>query len=407
MNTINLLKVAIKALQRNKIRTFLTMLGMIIGVASVIAMLAIGQGSKSSIQEQISSLGSNVIMVRPGASMGGGGVRVAGGERHRLNLTDVEVLKQNTQYIKSVSPHVSRMGQVIYEANNWPTNIQGVSENYLDIRKMSIENGVMFTEEDIMRSAKVVVIGQTVVENLFPNGENPIGKMIRYNRIPFQVIGVLAQKGNNPMGQDEDDVILAPYTTVQKRIMATTDVQMIFASALSEEFAELATQELEQTLRLHRGLSSYEANNFRIMSQQELISTFTSASEVLTALLAAIAGISLLVGGIGIMNIMYVSVTERTREIGLRMSIGGRGVDILLQFLTESIMISLTGGLIGVGLGVASTALVGNLLGWPTIVTQGSIILAFIVCAATGIFFGWYPAKKAAGLDPIEALRYE
>jgi putative ABC transport system permease protein len=242
---------------------------------------------------------------------------------------------------------------------------------------------------------------------LFPNGENPIGKMIRYNRIPFQVIGVLAQKGNNPMGQDEDDVILAPYTTVQKRIMATTDVQMIFASALSEEFAELATQELEQTLRLHRGLSSYEANNFRIMSQQELISTFTSASEVLTALLAAIAGISLLVGGIGIMNIMYVSVTERTREIGLRMSIGGRGVDILLQFLTESIMISLTGGLIGVGLGVASTALVGNLLGWPTIVTQGSIILAFIVCAATGIFFGWYPAKKAAGLDPIEALRYE
>jgi putative ABC transport system permease protein len=407
MNTINLLKVAIKALQRNKIRTFLTMLGMIIGVASVIAMLAIGQGSKSSIQEQISSLGSNVIMVRPGASMGGGGVRVAGGERHRLNLTDVEVLKQNTQYIKSVSPHVSRMGQVIYEANNWPTNIQGVSENYLDIRKMSIENGVMFTEEDIMRSAKVVVIGQTVVENLFPNGENPIGKMIRYNRIPFQVIGVLAQKGNNPMGQDEDDVILAPYTTVQKRIMATTDVQMIFASAISEEFAELATQELEQTLRLHRGLSSYEANNFRIMSQQELISTFTSASEVLTALLAAIAGISLLVGGIGIMNIMYVSVTERTREIGLRMSIGGRGVDILLQFLTESIMISLTGGLIGVGLGVASTALVGNLLGWPTIVTQGSIILAFIVCAATGIFFGWYPAKKAAGLDPIEALRYE
>jgi putative ABC transport system permease protein len=407
MNTINLLKVAIKALQRNKIRTFLTMLGMIIGVASVIAMLAIGQGSKSSIQEQISSLGSNVIMVRPGASMGGGGVRVAGGERHRLNLTDVEVLKQNTQYIKSVSPHVSRMGQVIYEANNWPTNIQGVSENYLDIRKMSIENGVMFTEEDIIRSAKVVVIGQTVVENLFPNGENPIGKMIRYNRIPFQVIGVLAQKGNNPMGQDEDDVILAPYTTVQKRIMATTDVQMIFASALSEEFAELATQELEQTLRLHRGLSSYEANNFRIMSQQELISTFTSASEVLTALLAAIAGISLLVGGIGIMNIMYVSVTERTREIGLRMSIGGRGVDILLQFLTESIMISLTGGLIGVGLGVASTALVGNLLGWPTIVTQGSIILAFIVCAATGIFFGWYPAKKAAGLDPIEALRYE
>jgi putative ABC transport system permease protein len=407
MNTINLLKVAIKALQRNKIRTFLTMLGMIIGVASVIAMLAIGQGSKSSIQEQISSLGSNVIMVRPGASMSGGGVRVAGGERHRLNLTDVEVLKQNTQYIKSVSPHVSRMGQVIYESNNWPTNIQGVSENYLDIRKMSIENGVMFTEEDIIRSAKVVVIGQTVVENLFPNGENPIGKMIRYNRIPFQVIGVLAQKGNNPMGQDEDDVILAPYTTVQKRIMATTDVQMIFASALSEEFAELATQELEQTLRLHRGLSSYEANNFRIMSQQELISTFTSASEVLTALLAAIAGISLLVGGIGIMNIMYVSVTERTREIGLRMSIGGRGVDILLQFLTESIMISLTGGLIGVGLGVASTALVGNLLGWPTIVTQGSIILAFIVCAATGIFFGWYPAKKAAGLDPIEALRYE
>jgi putative ABC transport system permease protein len=407
MNTINLLKVAFKALHRNKIRTFLTMLGMIIGVASVIAMLAIGQGSKNSIQEQISSLGSNVIMVRPGSAMGGGGVRVAGGERHRLNLTDVEALRQNTQYIKSVSPHVSRMGQVIYESNNWPTNIQGVSETYPDIRKMSIENGVMFTQEDIARSAKVVVIGQTVVENLFPNGENPVGKMIRYNKIPLRVIGVLAPKGNNPMGQDEDDVILAPYTTVQKRILATTDVHMIFASALGEEYAELAGQELEQTLRLHRGLSPQEANNFRIMSQQELISTFTSASEVLTALLAAIAGISLLVGGIGIMNIMYVSVTERTREIGLRMSIGGRGVDILLQFLTESIMISLTGGLIGVGLGMASTALVSNVLGWPTIVTQGSIILAFIVCAATGIFFGWYPAKKAAGLDPIEALRYE
>ncbi|MDW7693839.1 ABC transporter permease [Flammeovirgaceae bacterium SG7u.111] len=406
MKAINLLKIAWKALQRNKTRAFLTMLGIIIGVASVIAMLAIGEGSKQSIKTQISSMGSNMVFVRPGSDMAGG-VRQGSSSSQVLTLNDLEELEEKSTVLSAISPQVNGGGQVIYGANNWPSSIYGVAPNYIDIRKLSVESGIMFTEKDVKTMGKVAVIGQTIVENIFPNGEDPVGKTIRFNKIPFKIIGVLAEKGENTFGQDQDDIILAPYTTVQKRLLAITHLQSILASASSEEVAEQAAEEMAEILRASHKLSSTDEDDFEVRSQQELISTFSATSEILTVLLVAIASISLLVGGIGIMNIMYVSVTERTREIGLRMAIGGRGVDILLQFLVESILISITGGLIGVALGIGSTLVVSNMLMWPTVITSSSIIISFAVCAVTGIFFGWYPARKASSLDPIIALRYE
>lgn len=405
MKISNLLKIAFKALVLNKMRAFLTMLGIIIGMASVIAMLAIGEGSKESIKAQISGMGSNMITIRPGAGMQGG-VRQDPGTMQSLTMADLASIKKESKYTENTSPLVNSSGQAINGAKNWPTTIFGVSPEYLKVRVLTVIQGVMFTNDDVKASGKVAVIGQTVAENLFPD-QNPIGKTIRFNSIPFKIIGVLGEKGENTFGQDQDDVVLAPYTAVQKRILAVSYLQSIVTSSISEGDADKAVSEVTNILRANHKLSAMAEDDFNVFSQQELITMFSSTSEMLTVLLVAIAGISLLIGGIGIMNIMYVSVKERTREIGLRMAVGGRGSDILLQFLTEAIIISITGGIIGVALGLTSTLGISFFLGWPVSVTLFSIVISFAVCAVTGIFFGWYPAQKAAALDPITALRYE
>lgn len=407
MNFINLIRIAFKALLRNKLRAFLTMLGIIIGVASVIAMVAIGQGSKQSIQTQLSGMGSNMIVIRPNSNVTGG-VRLDATSVQTLTLNDVVALQKKSTYLSAVSPSATAKGQVIYGNNNWSTTIQGVNNLYLDtIRQWSLTAGNEFTDKDIASEAKVCLLGQTVVTNLFTNGESPVGKYIRFAQIPFLVIGVLSPKGANAFGQDQDDIIIAPYTTVQKRILSTIYFQNIYASARDESSTVQASTEISQILRDSHRLKSTDDDDFAVRTMEELINTFSSTSQLLTILLAVIAGISLLVGGIGIMNIMYVSVTERTREIGLRMAIGATGGDILLQFLTEAIMISITGAVIGVMLGITASKLVTLFLSWPTLITQFSIILSFMVCVITGVFFGYYPAQKASRLDPIEALRYE
>lgn len=406
MNGTNLIKIALRALANNKLRGFLTMLGIIIGVASVITMLAIGQGSKKSIQAQISEMGSNMIMIQPGADIRGG-VRQDASAMETLKLEDYQNIADETRYVSAVSPTVNSSGQVIYGANNSPTTVYGVSPDYLEIRRYKVEDGDLFTEQDIQTAAKVCVVGKTVVDNLFTNGENPVGKVIRFQKLPFRIVGVLESKGYNSMGMDQDDLILAPYTTIQKKVLAITHLQGITCSALKEEYTEQAIDEISEILRRNHKLKEIDDDDFTIRSQKELSTMLTSTTDMMTVLLAAVAGISLLVGGIGIMNIMYVSVTERTREIGLRMSIGAKGIDILAQFLIESILISVTGGLIGVVLGVGAALVVNAAAHFPIYIQPWSVMLSFAVCTVTGVFFGWYPAKKAAQLDPIEAIRYE
>ncbi len=412
MSIANLFKIALRAIAANKLRSFLTMLGIIIGVASVITMLAIGQGSKKSIQKQISEMGSNMIMIMPGQDMRGG-VRRDADEMETLKLTDYDALKDQCQYISAVSPVVNSSGQFINGNNNTPSTIYGVNRDYLDIRQLSVEDGEMFTDEDIKSSAKVCVVGKTVVDNLFPDGSDPVGKVIRFNTIPFRIVGVLKSKGYNSMGMDQDDLVLAPYSAVMKRILAVNYLQSINCSALTEGLTDKATEEITKVLRAQHKLkdpteeSNGDEDDFNIRSQEELASMMNSTTDLMTILLACIAGISLVVGGIGIMNIMYVSVTERTREIGLRMSVGARGIDILSQFLIESILLSVTGGVIGVLIGVGATYGVNIFAKWPVFIQPWSVLLSFFVCTATGVFFGWYPAKKAAMLDPIEAIRYE
>jgi putative ABC transport system permease protein len=406
MNVLNLIRIAFKALLRNKLRAFLTMLGIIIGVAAVIAMVAIGQGSKESIQSQLSSMGSNMITILPSSNVAGG-ARLGGTSVNTLTIDDVKAIRKQAESVSAVSPAANSSGQSINGALNWPTTIYGVSPSYLDIRQWALKDGIPFSEEDVRASAKVCLLGQTVVTNLFPGGDNPIGKIIRFNNIPFQVIGVLEAKGQSSFGQDQDDAIIAPYTTVQKRILASIYFRTIYASAVNESASDAATDEITSILRKQHRLRAADEDDFQVRTMAELIATLSSTSNLLTILLTAIAGISLVIGGIGIMNIMYVSVTERTREIGLRMSIGARGIDILMQFLIEAIMISITGGIIGVVLGITSAKLITIFLSWPTLVSESSIVLSFLVCAATGVFFGYYPAQKASRLDPIEALRYE
>lgn len=412
MSIANLFKIALRAIAVNKLRSFLTMLGIIIGVASVITMLAIGQGSKKSIQKQISEMGSNMIMIMPGQDMRGG-VRRDADEMETLKLTDYDALKDQCQYISAVSPVVNSSGQFINGNNNTPSTIYGVNRDYLDIRQLSVEDGEMFTDEDIKSSAKVCVVGKTVVDNLFPDGSDPVGKVIRFNTIPFRIVGVLKSKGYNSMGMDQDDLVLAPYSAVMKRILAVNYLQSINCSALTEGLTDKATEEITKVLRAQHKLkdpteeSDGDEDDFNIRSQEELASMMNSTTDLMAILLACIAGISLVVGGIGIMNIMYVSVTERTREIGLRMSVGARGIDILSQFLIESILLSVTGGVIGVLIGVGATYGVNIFAKWPVFIQPWSVLLSFFVCTATGVFFGWYPAKKAAMLDPIEAIRYE
>lgn len=406
MNTTNLLKIALRALANNKLRGFLTMLGIIIGVASVITMLAIGQGSKRSIQAQISEMGSNMIMIQPGADMRGG-VRQDASAMETLKLQDYEDIVNETRYVSATSPSVNSSGQAIYGANNAPTTVYGISPDYMEIRRYEVEDGDMFSDQDVQTAAKVCVIGKTVVDNLFPGGENPVGRVIRFQKLPFRVVGVLKSKGYNSMGMDQDDLILAPYTTIQKKILAITHLQGITCSALKEEYTDQAIDEISEILRRNHRLRETDDDDFTIRSMQELSTMLTSTTDIMTTLLAAVAGISLLVGGIGIMNIMYVSVTERMREIGLRMSIGAKGMDILAQFLIESILISVTGGLIGVLFGVGAALIVNVVAHFPIYIQPWSVLLSFVVCTVTGVFFGWYPAKKAAQLDPIEAIRYE
>lgn len=405
MNIVDLLKIALKALNNNKLRCFLTMLGIIIGVASVITMLAIGQGSKNSIKAQISEMGSNMIMIHPG-HMQRGGVRQSADAMQTLQVSDYEALKELSG-IAAISPSVNSGGQLVNGNNNYPSTVYGVTPEYLDIRKLKVKDGAIFTEHDIKSAAKVCVLGKTVVDNLFPNGEDPVGRVVRFGKIPLTVVGVLESKGTNSMGQDQDDVVLAPYTTVMKRILAIDYIQAVFASAIDENQTEQVIESITEELRACHKIKADDESDFEIRSQQELSEMMNSTSDMMTVLLACIAGISLLVGGIGIMNIMYVSVTERTREIGLRMSIGARGIDILSQFLIEAVIISVSGGIIGIILGCVASWLVNVIAHWPVYVQAYSVLLSFAVCTVTGVFFGWYPAKKAANLDPIEAIRYE
>lgn len=407
MNYSNLFKIAMRAIAANKLRSFLTMLGIIIGVASVIAMMAIGQGSKKSIQANIAEMGSNMIMIRPGQDKGPGGAQQDASDMQTLKLKDYEALKEQAKYLSAISPSVNSSGQFINGNNNAPSTIYGISPDYMQIRQQKVKDGEMFTDEEVRSSAKVCVIGKTVADNLFTNGEDPVGKVIRFNKIPFRVVGVLESKGYNSFGMDQDDVVLAPYTTVMKRILSVTYLQGINASAVTEDMTDLAIEDITSILRENHKLKASDEDNFTIRSQQEMAEMMNSTSDTMTVLLLVVACISLVVGGIGIMNIMYVSVTERTKEIGLRMSVGARGIDILNQFLIESVLLSVTGGLIGVIVGIGAAVGINVFAHWPIQIQPWSVLLSFAVCSATGIFFGWYPAKKAASLDPIEAIRYE
>lgn len=407
MNYSNLFKIAMRAIAANKLRSFLTMLGIIIGVASVIAMMAIGQGSKKSIQANIAEMGSNMIMIRPGQDKGPGGAQQDASDMQTLKLKDYEALKEQAKYLSAISPSVNSSGQFINGNNNTPSTIYGISPDYMQIRQQKVKDGEMFTDEEVRSSAKVCVIGKTVADNLFTNGEDPVGKVIRFNKIPFRVVGVLESKGYNSFGMDQDDVVLAPYTTVMKRILSVTYLQGINASVVTEGMTDLAIEDITSILRENHKLKTTDDDNFTIRSQQEMAEMMNSTSDTMTVLLLVVACISLVVGGIGIMNIMYVSVTERTKEIGLRMSVGARGIDILNQFLIESVLLSVTGGLIGVIVGIGAAVGINVFAHWPIQIQPWSVLLSFAVCSATGIFFGWYPAKKAASLDPIEAIRYE
>ncbi len=406
MNYSNLFRIATRALMRNRLRAFLTMLGIIIGVGSVIAMLAIGEGSKQRMRTQMSSMGTNMVMVMPNFQRRGG-VSLGASSSMALKYDDVVALRNDCGDLAAVSPEVRASGQIIYGNQNTQTTIYGVSEEYLGIRKLVLKSGRVFNANEVKSMAKVCILGQTVIENLFGEGADPVGLSIRIKNLPFLIIGTLEDKGESGMGQDQDDLILAPYSTVQRRLAAIDYINGIYASAASEERSDAAMKEVEETLRRTHKLKESAENDFRVMSQSELIATVSSISDIMTILLGAIAGISLLVGGIGIMNIMFVSVTERTREIGLRMSIGGRGKDILKQFLVESMLLSVLGGALGVVFGYLIAELAGTLMNISALITTQSVVLSFVVCFVIGVFFGWYPARKASNLNPIDALRYE
>lgn len=405
MNTYNLLKISLKALRKNVFRTFLTMLGIIIGVASVIAMLSIGQGSKDSIESSISELGSNLIMIFPGSSQRGG-VNLGSGTSRPMEIGDVEAIERNCTMLDGVTPVAMAQAQLIAGSANWSSSVYGTYANYFDIRALDIKSGNRFGQSDVDRAAKVCLLGQTVVEELFGEYSDPIGQTIRINKVPFKVIGTLEEKGAGMRGEDQDDVVIAPFTTVQRRLLGSTKVQQIFASASSEEVSEAATKEIEAVLLKELRVKP-EDEAFHIRTMSEISNMLSSTSNTMVTLLAGVAGISLIVGGIGIMNIMYVTVTERTREIGLRMAVGAKSKNILFQFLTEAVVISITGGIIGVLLGIGVSIGFGNLMGWPITISAFSILLAFGFSTVIGVFFGWYPARSAANMIPISALRYE
>ena len=406
MRINNLIKIAYLSLAKNKLRTILTMLGIIIGVASVITMLAIGEGSRQNIQSSIATLGTNSIMIFPGA-ITHGGVRMEAGTAQSLKREDAESIAMHCEMVKYVTPVVQKGSQIIAASQNWRTMVLGVFNDYFMIRNLTILNGRNFNSSDHRSAAKVCVIGQTVATNLFGEVKDPVGEVIRINSIPFKVIGLLDKKGQNTFGQDQDDIIIAPFSTVQKRMLSTTNVNQILAASFSENTIEDAKGEIVALLRTRHKLQETEEDDFTVRTQAEISDIFGSISKVLTILLASIASISLLVGGIGIMNIMLVTVTERTREIGIRMAVGAKGRDVLTQFMIEAIFISFIGGLLGIGFGALASSIVAKFGGWPIMVTSYSILLSFIFSTAVGLFFGWYPARKAANLNPIEALRYE
>ena len=406
MNILNLFKVSLRAVASNKMRSFLSMLGIIIGVAAVIIMMAIGQGSKESIRAELSTMGTNLLTIRPGADMRGG-VRQDPSSMQTLKMADYERIMAEKKLVTKVSPEVTASGQVIYGNNNTTTTVYGENTDYLDIKLWTVEKGTCFTEEDIKKAAKVVVVGKTIVTELFGNDIDPIGKTIRFKSIPLRIIGVLKSKGYNSWGMDQDNVIIAPYSTVMKRIAAQTWFNSINCSAVTEEQSDAAIEELTQILRDNHKLKEDAEDDFTIRSQAEMMETMSSTMDTVTLILVVAAAFSLLVAGIGIMNIMLVSVTERTKEIGLRMAVGATGPVISLQFLIESVLISVTGGVLGILVGCAVSEFAVKAAGLPSSVPMWSIYVSFLVCVFLGILFGYIPAQKAANMDPIEAIRHE
>ena len=407
MNLLMIIRVAFRALVRNKMRAALTMLGIIIGVSAVIAMVSIGQGASASVQAQIESIGTNLLFVSAGAQ-NVGGVRSGTGDTgtNTLTVDDLEAIKREVPSVSMVTPSVNARSQLVAGNMNWNTAVTGVSEQYPEIRKWSVDNGSFFSDSDVRSAARVIVIGQSLADNLFP-GTDPVGQDIRVMNLPFRIVGVMARKGQDPQGRDQDDVAFAPYTTVQKKILGRDRIQIAYVSAISQDATYTAQSQITELLRQRHKLTANEPDDFTVRNMTDIAEAANETSKTMTILLACIAGVSLLVGGIGIMNIMLVSVTERTREIGIRMAIGARSSAVRSQFLIESIVLSLTGGAVGIILGVGLSLAIPAMLGWPTLVSMMAILGSVIFSAAVGIFFGYYPARKAASLDPIEALRYE
>jgi len=407
MDLLMIIRVAFRALVRNKMRAALTMLGIIIGVSAVVAMVSIGQGAQASVQAQIESIGTNLLFVSAGAQ-NVGGVRSGTGDSgtNTLTVEDLEAIKREVPSVSMVTPAVNARSQLVVGNSNWNTSIQGVSEQYPEIRKWTVQSGEFFTDADVRTAGRVIVIGQTIGDNLFA-GMDPVGQTLRVQNLPFRVIGVMARKGQDPQGRDQDDIAFAPYTTVQKKILGSPRLQISYVSAISQDATYTAQQQITELLRQRHKLTANEGDDFTVRNMTDVAEAANETNSTMTMLLACIAGVSLLVGGIGIMNIMLVSVTERTREIGIRMAIGARSSAVKTQFLIESIVLSLTGGLFGIVLGVAVSLLIPRMLGWPTLISTMAIIGSVIFSVAVGIFFGYYPARKAAALDPIEALRYE